>query len=284
MITPFAGEEVDEARMRDLLTRQQRAGTAAVVLAGTTGESATLRSREFERLIALGVGEASGKMRVIAGIGGNDTAACLNKALFAQSAGADAVLMTPPYYNKTTQAGVIRHFCQVADRLQIPLILYNVPGRTAIGIDRDTYKALSRHPNINGVKEASGDISLAAFLASECADGLNLWSGNDDLTVPMMALGAKGVISVVSNLVPEAVAALCKACLEEDYAAAREHCRRYAELYRLLFVETNPIPIKAAMELCGLDSGQLRLPLVELTAPNREMLRACMRHLGLPLR
>ena len=203
------------------------------------------------------------------------------RAEIAARAGMDAVLMTPPYYNKSTQQGVIRHFSAVADAAALPLILYNVPGRTGIGIAPASYKVLSRHPNINGVKEASGDFSLLSYLASECAEELNLWCGNDDQLIAALALGAKGVISVVSNLLPEDVAAVCAACAENDYPAARERFRRYAAFCRLLFAETNPIPVKAAMHLARLDSGRLRLPLVELSPENTEMLKASMKGLGL---
>ena len=168
----------------------------------------------------------------------------------------------------------------MADAIGIPVILYNVPSRTALGIPAEAYLALARHPNINGVKEASGDFSLIARLASDCAGELNLWCGNDDQTIPMMALGAKGVISVASNLIPREIAALCRCCLAEDYPGAREIFRRYATLCRLLFSETNPIPVKAAMAMLGMDSGRLRLPLVELSAGNREMLKACLHRLG----
>lgn len=280
MITPFSADGIDFARMENLLDFQRNNGTKAVVIAGTTGENATLTSAEYERLTEVSIQHADG-MKTIVGVGGNNTAACVGKARFAQRAGADAVLMTPPYYNKTTQAGVVRHFETVADAVEVPLILYNVPGRTAIGIAPETYRALSRHPNINGVKEASGDISLAARIAAECGDDLNLWSGNDDQTIPMMALGAKGVISVVSNVLPALVARLCSLCLAEDYAAARELYTNYAGFYRLLFIETNPIPVKAAMAMAGLDSGLLRLPLVELSEENGEKLKNCMKKIGL---
>ena len=189
--------------------------------------------------------------------------------------------MSTPYYNKTTQRGLLRHFLTVADGAEIPLILYNVPSRTGIGISAETYRCLSEHPNINGTKEASGDFSLIARIMSECADALYIWSGNDDQTIPIMALGGKGVVSVASNIVPLAVASLCENCLRSDFAAARRIHAAYSELFRLLFIETNPIPIKAAMQLCGLDSGRLRLPLVEISDENRHKLGDALKKSGL---
>lgn len=281
LITPFGGEGPDLDRMGRLLDFQAANGTAAVVLAGTTGENATLTQREYERLVEFCAEKLDGRMKLIVGVGGNDTARCVEKARFASAAGADAVLMTPPYYNKTTQQGVLRHFSVAADASTVPLLLYNVPSRTAIGIAANTYKALSRHPNINGVKEASGDFTLIAYLAAECAGELHLWSGNDDQTIPMMALGALGVISVVSNVLPGEVAEVCAKCAEEKFSEARALYARWAEFARLLFCETNPIPVKAAMCLAGLDGGKLRLPLVDLSPENLEMLKASMRRLGL---
>ena len=192
IITPFTEDGVDEIRLEKLLDFQRDNGTKAVVLAGTTGENATLDRREYETLSDTAVRHVNGAMKLIVGVGGNNTAACVDKAKFARRAGADAVLMCPPYYNKTTQAGLLRHFLTAADAAELPLILYNVPSRTVLGIAAETYRELARHPNINGVKEASGDFSLIARVAAECGDDLNLWSGNDDQTIPMMALGAKG--------------------------------------------------------------------------------------------
>ena len=280
MITPFHGGTLDETRMRKLLNFQLEGGTQAVVIAGTTGENATLDIHEYVRLVDVSVQHLGGRLKVIAGVGGNDTEACLRKAVAVQRLGANAVLMTPPYYNKTSQRGLLRHFHYVADSLEIPLILYNVPSRTVLGISAESYKALSHHENINGVKEASGDLSLISCIASECTGQLNLWCGNDDCTIPMMAMGALGVISVASNVIPSAVAELCRLCLEGDFAAARSFYARYAEFYRLLFAEVNPIPVKAAMAMAGMDSGTLRLPLVEMSADNREMLRASMKKIG----
>ena len=215
------------------------------------------------------------------GIGSNNTLSALRAAESAKSAGADAVLMVTPYYNKSTQRGLVEHFCYVADRVEIPLILYNVPSRTGIGLTAETCKTLSGHPNIVGIKEASGDIALAGRIRSACGDDLYLWSGNDDCTVPLMALGALGVISVASNVVPGAVAKLCSLCLEGAFPEAAQLYAKFAPLMAALFVETNPIPVKAAMQSLSMDSGLLRLPLVEISQENRGRLLGAMRDAGM---
>ena len=279
LITPFTKEGIDFERMGKLIDMQAENGTAAIVIAGTTGEAATLEEHEFECLTAFCVRHASGRMKTIVGIGGNDPERCLNKARFARCAGADAVLMTPPYYNKTSPEGLKAHFLTVADRADIPLILYNVPSRTAIGISADIYCTLAKHPMINGVKEASGDFSLITEIMTRCGDQLNVWSGNDGDTIPMMALGAHGVISVASNLEPAAIAKLCGLCRDQQYPEANGLFARYAPLIRALFIETNPIPIKAAMQMRALDSGILRAPLVPISEQHRAVLKAALENL-----
>lgn len=281
MITPFHENGIDYARLKRQLEYQAENGTNAVVIAGTTGENATLKDREYEQLAVFCVRACAGRMKVILGIGGNCTEKCLENARFAAIAGADAVLMTPPYYNKTSETGLIEHFQYVADRADLPLILYNVPGRTVIGITESAYLTLAKHPNINGVKEASGDFSLIARVAAACDGDLWIWSGNDDNTIPMMALGAQGVISVASNIIPAQIAAMCEHCLNGRFDAANALYAQYAQLIRLLFIETNPIPVKAAMKLLGTDSGQLRRPLADLSAAHLESLKACMERTGL---
>ena len=218
---------------------------------------------------------------VIAGIGSNNTAHALRNAQNAKAVGADGVLMVTPYYNKSTQKGLIEHFLFVADRVEIPMILYNVPSRTGIGISAETYQTLSQHPNINGVKEASADFSLIGKTRALCGDDLFLWSGNDDNTVPMMAMGALGVISVASNLVPPVVAKLCELCLSGDFTAATELYRKYAALFSALFIETNPIPVKTAMRLCGQDSGILRLPLTTMSEEHLSTLQKRLHEVSL---
>ena len=189
--------------------------------------------------------------------------------------------MVTPYYNKTTQSGLIAHFSYVADRVKVPMILYNVPSRTGIGIKPATYKALSAHPNINGVKEASGNIAEYALTRSMCGDDLAFWSGNDSDTVPMMALGAYGVISVASNIIPADVAKLCKLCSDGDFKAAADEYFRLADFFDKLFIETNPIPVKTAMNLAGLNVGRLRLPLVDMAEGTKAQLIESMHALGI---
>ena len=281
IVTPFNERGVDYERLKKNLEFQYENGTSAIVVCGTTGENATHTPNEHDELVRVTVRTVNGRMKVIAGIGSNNTANALRAAEDAKYSGADAVLMVTPYYNKTTQKGLIEHFSYVADRVDIPMILYNVPSRTGIGISADTCKALSQHPNINGIKEASGDIALAAKIRSLCGDDLYIWSGNDDCTIPLMSLGALGVISVASNIVPGAVAKLCALCLEGSYAEATELYAKYASLFSALFIETNPIPVKAALKMMGMDSGILRLPLTEISQESFETLLKAMRDAGI---
>lgn len=281
IVTPFNEHGVDYERLKKNLEFQYENGTSAIVVCGTTGENATHTPNEHDELVRVTVRPVNRRMKVIAGIGSNNTENALRAAENAKYSGADAVLMVTPYYNKTTQKGLIEHFSYVADRVDIPMILYNVPSRTGIGITADTCKVLSQHPNINGIKEASGDISLAAKIRSLCGDDLYIWSGNDDCTIPLMSLGALGVISVASNIVPGAVAKLCALCLEGSYAEATELYAKYASLFSALFIETNPIPVKAAMKMMGMDSGILRLPLTEISQESFETLLKAMRDAGI---
>ena len=281
IVTPFNEHGVDYERLKKNLEFQYENGTSAVVVCGTTGENATHTPNEHDELVRVTVRTVNGRMKVIAGIGSNNTENALRAAENAKYSGADAVLMVTPYYNKTTQKGLVEHFSYVADRVDIPMILYNVPSRTGIGISADTCKALSQHPNINGIKEASGDIALAAKIRSLCGDDLYIWSGNDDCTIPLMSLGALGVISVASNIVPGAVVKLCALCLEGSYAEATELYAKYASLFSALFIETNPIPVKAALKMMGMDSGILRLPLTEISQESFETLLKAMRDAGI---
>ncbi len=281
IVTPFNEHGVDYERLKKNLEFQYENGTSAIVVCGTTGENATHTPNEHDELVRVTVRTVNGRMKVIAGIGSNNTENALRAAENAKYSGADAVLMVTPYYNKTTQKGLVEHFSYVADRVDIPMILYNVPCRTGIGITADTCKVLSQHPNINGIKEASGDIALAAKIRSLCGDDLYIWSGNDDCTIPLMSLGALGVISVASNIVPGAVAKLCALCLEGSYAEATELYAKYASLFSALFIETNPIPVKAALKMMGMDSGILRLPLTEISQESFETLLKAMRDAGI---
>lgn len=281
IITPWCENGIDYDRFSRLIEHQFENGTAALLVCGTTGENATMSENEHNELVRFAVNASSGRMKIIAGVGSNDTEKALRFAQNAKAVGADGILMVTPYYNKTSQRGLISHFNYVADRVDLPMILYNVPGRTGMSIAPDTYEVLARHPRINGVKEASGDLSLAAEIRSRCGDELNLWSGNDENTIPMMALGAHGVISVASNLVPGVMTKLCALCENGDYPAAVQLYSRYSDLIKALFMETNPIPVKSAMKLAGLDSGMLRLPLIELSEEHLLILRRRMQDLGL---
>lgn len=281
LITPFTETGIDYERLKKNLDFQYENGTAAVVICGTTGENAVHSQEEHDELVRLAVNHTAGRMKVIVGIGSNNTLHALRNAENAKASGADGVLMVTPYYNKSTQKGLIEHFSYVADRVDLPMILYNVPSRTGIGISADTYKVLSQHPTINGVKEASGDFSLIGKTISLCGEDLWIWSGNDDNTLPMMAMGALGVISVASNLVPAVLAKLCALCLDGQYPEATALYSKYAGLFSAFFIETNPIPIKTAMRLCGLDSGIMRLPLTEMAEDTLAALQGKLRELNL---
>ena len=281
IVTPYCETGIDFPKMGELIDFQAENGTSALVICGTTGENATQNLDEHEELIQYCAKHNAGRMKLIAGIGSNDTMTAYRLGKAAGEAKYDGVLMVTPYYNKTTQAGLIQHFTYVADRVDVPMVLYNVPSRTGIGITAETYKVLSEHPNINGAKEASGDFSLFSKTRYLCGDALNIWSGNDDNTVAMMALGAKGVISVASNIVPKAVADMCDAALKGDFQTAQDIHMKYANLFSTLFVETNPIPVKTAMNLMGMNVGHLRLPLVDMQPGNLEKLKTCLKELDL---
>ena len=281
IVTPFSQRGIDYERLEKQLQAQIEGGVSAVVVCGTTGENATLSQDEHNELVRKTVNLCRGKLKVIVGVGGNNTEQALRKAENAAAIGADGILMVTPYYNKTSQKGLVEHFSYVADRVEIPMILYNVPSRTGIGIQAETYRILAEHPNINGVKEASGDFSLIASTRSLCGDALHIWSGNDDNTVPMMALGAQGVISVASNIVPAVVSSLCALCLSGDFKGATELYCKYASLFSALFIETNPMPVKAAMEMLQTDSGRVRLPLTEISEEHREQLKQELEKLGM---
>lgn len=281
IITPYLENGIDYEKLAQLLELQYSGGTAAVIVCGTTGENATQTQAEHDELINFCCQKNAGRMKIIAGIGSNNTEHAFENAVKAKAAGADGLLMITPYYNKTTQKGLVEHFFYVADRVDLPMIVYNVPSRTGIAIKPETYKILSAHPNINGIKEASGNLAEYGLTRSMCGDELNFWSGNDSDTVTMMALGAKGVISVASNIIPAEVAKLCSLCLSGDFKAASEYYFFLADFFDKLFIETNPIPLKAAMNLAGMAVGKLRLPLVDIAPANLEKLRASMRGIGI---
>ena len=282
LVTPFDQNNIiNYDAFGRLIDAQIEAGVDAVCVCGTTGESATMSIREHIAAVEFCVKRVNHRVKVIAGAGSNDTSAAVYLSQHAQDSGADALLHVTPYYNKASQAGLIKHYEYIADRVELPIILYNVPGRTGVSFTAETYKVLSENPKINGVKEASGNFSLLAHTRFLCGDDFFIWSGNDDQVVPMMALGAKGVISVASNIVPEVMAEMTHLCLDNDFAAASQLQIQYMDLIDALFTEVNPIPIKAAMNLLGMEAGPLRLPLCDISDKNLDTLRRAMDRAGL---
>jgi 4-hydroxy-tetrahydrodipicolinate synthase len=281
VVTPFTPDGIDFPALARIIDEQIAAGTSAITVCGTTGESSTQTLEEHAATVEFCVKHAAGRVKVIAGAGSNDTMAALYLSQEAERAGADALLLVTPYYNKASQKGLVAHYTYIADRVNLPMILYNVPGRTGVSFKADTYKTLSGHPNINGIKEASGDFALLASTIQACGDDINVWSGNDNEVVPMMSLGAKGVISVAANIVPRVMADMTAACLAGDFKTGAALQLKYLELIDSLFVEVNPIPIKTAMNLMGKAVGGLRLPLCDMDPANLERLRAAMRNAGL---
>lgn len=273
IVTPFSADEtVNYEELKRILDYQLAHSTDAIIIAGTTGESSTLPDKEHRELVSFCCEYIDGRVPVIAGAGSNHTNYAVQLTQHAKECGADAVLSVTPYYNKTSQKGLIAHFTAIAD-CDIPVILYNVPSRTQIGFTADTYYQLSKHPNINGTKEASGNFSLIAETMNLCGDNLNVWSGNDDQIVPLMSLGGKGVISVLANIAPQQTHDMCQYCLQGDFAQAAKIQLEYMPLINAIFCEVNPIPVKKAMEIIGWNVGNLRLPLVDLSAENEQMLR-----------
>ncbi len=282
LITPFnSSNAIDYDAFGHLIDTQIAAGVDAVCVCGTTGESATMSIREHIAAVEFCVKRVNHRVKVIAGAGSNDTSAAVYLSQHAQDSGADALLHVTPYYNKASQTGLIKHYEYIADRVELPIILYNVPSRTGVSFTAETYKVLSQNPKINGVKEASGNFSLLAHTRFLCPSDFYVWSGNDDQVVPMMALGAKGVISVASNLIPEVMVKMTRLCLNNDFQAASQLQIQYMDLIDTLFIEVNPIPIKAAMNLLGMNAGALRLPLCDISADNLNILRQSMQRMGL---
>lgn len=264
IITPLnANGDVNYEEFGRIIDHQIAHGTDAIIVCGTTGEASALHDEEHRKVVAWCCEYVNHRVPVIAGVGSNDTNYAVSLTKFAKECGADGGLSVTPYYNKTTQRGLIAHYTAIADSCDLPIILYNVPSRTGVNFTADTFKVLSEHPNINGLKEASGDFSLLAETMAKCGDNLNIWSGNDDQIVPIMALGGKGVISVLSNVAPQETHDLTQLCLDNRYPEAAAMQLKYHALIDALFCEVNPIPIKKAMELLGWNAGPLRLPLVE---------------------
>ena len=276
LVTPFRGGGVDHEMLRRLILRQIDGGADAIVLGGTTGESPTLTTDEKLELFRLGMETARGRCKIIAGTGGNCTERAVTLSTRAAQLGVDGLLVVTPYYNKATQAGLVRHYQAVCEAAKIPVIAYNVPGRTGMDIGMDACRELAKLPLIAGIKEASGDISKVGRILAACGEELPVYSGNDDQTLPVMALGGLGVISVASNVVPGQMKALTNACLAGDHVRAAALQRRLLPLMALLFCQVNPIPVKAAMAMVGFDCGQCRMPLDGLTAQNAEVLQKCL--------
>jgi 4-hydroxy-tetrahydrodipicolinate synthase len=275
VITPFSpdGGKIDFARLEANIAAQAAGGITGVVISGTTGESPTLEHHEYEELVHKAVPMCrKHKLMAIVGTGSNSTAHAVSMQKFAAAAGADAALSVNPYYNKPTQEGLYRHFMTVADSAPLAIMLYNIPGRTGVALTLDTISRLSGHTNIRAIKDATGGVDLASETAAKCPN-LAVLSGDDPLTLPMMAVGAVGVVSVVSNIVPGEVAKLCRAGLEGRFADALVIHRRIAGLTKALFLETNPVPVKAAAALLSRDTGSLRLPLTPATSGTIERLK-----------
>jgi 4-hydroxy-tetrahydrodipicolinate synthase len=277
MVTPFRRDgSFDEATMRRLVQRQIDAGIDFLVPCGTTGESPTLAHQEHLRVVEIAVELAKGKIPVLAGAGGYNTAEVITLARELADIGADGILSVTPYYNKPTQEGLFQHYRAIAEAVPLPIVLYSVQGRTGVNIEPATVKRLAGIKNIVGIKEASGNVSQMAAILNTVPESFTVLSGDDALTIPMIALGGRGVISVVSNEIPREMALLTRAALEGDFQTAREIHRRYHALMEINFVESNPIPVKAAMAEMGLLEAVWRLPLVAPKTENRERIRAVL--------
>lgn len=280
LITPFSGDKVNFALLDDLIDFQRENGVSAVCVCGTTGESATLSDHEQAALIAEAVKHQSDGMTIIAGTGSNNTAHAVELSRAANLLGVNAVLVVTPYYNKATSSGIIAHYTAIADAVTCPVIVYNVPSRTGVNIPVEAYKELAQHPRIVGVKEASGDLVYAMRIQEQTPEDFYLWSGNDDLIVPMQSIGAMGVISVLSNVYPSETAQLLSNCISGDFDAALQMQLRLSPMIRALFCEVNPVPAKAAVTMLGFPAGTPRLPLTEATGETKRMLKEYMKKHG----
>lgn len=273
LVTPMNQDgSVNYDRLCTLIDEQIEAGVAGIVICGTTGESATLSIAEHKKVLDVAIRHTNKRIPIIAGTGSNDTAVAAELSIEAEESGADALLMVTPYYNKTTQAGLIAHYKYVAERVNIPIILYNVPSRTGVNIKPETYMELAKIDNIVAIKEANGDLSSIVKTLNLCGDNIDIYSGNDDQIVPIMSLGGKGVISVLSNVAPKETVELCKFMLNGEYDKAAQMQIHYCPLIDALFSEVNPIPVKVAMNEMGMNVGPLRLPLVDMQEGTKKAL------------
>lgn len=281
IITPYTEDGINFPELGRIIEDQIAAGTDAIVITGTTGESATMSDGEHRAAIKFAVDQVKGRIPVIAGTGSNETSYAVKLSQYAEKVGADALLVVTPYYNKCTQKGLIAHYKTIADAVNIPIVLYDVPSRTGVAISTETYVELSKHPNIVAVKEANGDLSKILRLRAAVGDDLIIYSGNDDQIVPILSLGGQGVISVLSNVAPKETHEICQAFFDGDVQKAAELQIAYADLIDALFCEVNPIPVKVAMRKLGYDAGPLRMPLGEMEPAHEKQLEDALRTHGL---
>jgi 4-hydroxy-tetrahydrodipicolinate synthase len=281
IVTPFRNGQVDEAALKELIRYNIDGGVSGIVPCGTTGESPTLSHEEHNRVVEITVKEVAGQVKVIAGTGSNSTAEAIALTKHAKEVGADAALMVSPYYNKPTQEGLYQHFKTVAENADIPIVVYNIQGRTAVNIANETMRRLSEVPNIVGVKEASGSILQMSEVVRLCGPEFDVLSGDDQMTFPLMCLGGKGVISVVTNLWPSKMSELTKSMLSGDLNTARSIHFEIFELCQAMFLETNPIPVKAALAMMGKIAPEYRLPLCPLAEANQMKLKGLLEKYGL---
>jgi 4-hydroxy-tetrahydrodipicolinate synthase len=284
IVTPFTEDGIDFQKLGELIDMHVERKTDAIIICGTTGEASTMTEEELRAAIKYTVEKTDKRIPVIAGTGTNDTAKTIKRSQYAQEVGADAVLVITPYYNKSTQKGLVEHFTAVADSIDIPIIIYNVPGRTGMNITPDTLHKLCEHKNISGIKEASGNFTQIAETAYLCGDKLDLYSGNDDQVVPLLSLGGKGVISVTANIIPEEMHDMVASYLEGDVQKSKELQLKIMPIFKALFCEVNPIPVKTAMNLLGYNVGKLRLPLTTMADQNLEFLKKTLVDYGFTLR
>ncbi|MCI6097764.1 MAG: 4-hydroxy-tetrahydrodipicolinate synthase [Selenomonadaceae bacterium] len=281
IITPFTEEGINFDELGRIIEDQIAGGTDAIIITGTTGESATMTDDEHKAAIKYAVEKVAGRIPVIAGTGSNETAYAVQLSQYAEEVGADALLVVTPYYNKCTQKGLVKHFTTIADAVNIPLILYNVPSRTGVNIQVSTFVELAKHPRIVAVKEASGDLSAVAKIRHACGDALAVYSGNDDQIVPILSLGGSGVISVLSNVAPQMTHDICQLYFDGKVKEAADLQVGAIDLISALFCEVNPIPVKVAMRMLGYAAGPLRLPLTEMEPEHEAQLRAALEAHGL---
>lgn len=282
IVTPMRPDgSINYDKLRSLIDYQIENGTQAIIACGTTGESPTLTHEEHVEVIKTAVEHTAGRVPVIAGTGSNDTRYALELSKEAEALGADALLMVTPYYNKTSQAGLIKHYTYVADNVNLPIILYNVPGRTGTDIKPQTYAVLAEHKNIAAIKEANANINAITETMSLCGDKIDLYSGCDEHILPILALGGAGVISVLSNVIPKQTNDICKFYFDGDIEKSRSLQLKYYSLIKALFSDVNPIPVKEAMNMMGFDTGRCRLPLCDMSEDAKNKLRAELEKNGL---